>query len=172
MADIMQEVTIDALPVSLLLCTSPPPQLQFPRQLPILLHGRVSQSEFEQVLLLAEIPFNQALSNYPNTCCLFIPCVGFCYTMAKMFQLQSAVVQAGLQATNDIAAESARMFEPRGVQFSFVERRIMVGRRTTTEYFIVARVMPEASSTMVDTSLMPPAPYTATPTGEHCEKLQ
>ena len=165
MANIMQEVTINAIPIS-----TRPPQLQFPRQLPILLHGRVSQSEFEQVLLLAEIPFNQALSNYPNTCCLFIPCVGFCYTMAKMFQLQSAVVQAGLQATNDIAAESARTFEPRGVQFSFVERE--VGKHSRTEYSIIAHVMPGASSTTVDTSLMPPAPYTATPTGEHTPLLK
>jgi len=167
MANIMQEVTINAIPIS-----TRPPQLQFPRQLPILLHGRVSQSEFEQVLLLAEIPFNQALTNYPNICCLFIPVIGCCYGMAKIFQLQSAVVQAGLQATNDIAAESARTFEPRGVQFSFSERRIGVGKHATTEYFIVARVMPEASSTMVDTSLMPPAPYTATPTGEHTPLLK
>ena len=162
MATVMQKVKIYAD-----LSAGHPPQLQFPRQLPILLHGRVSQSEFEQVLLLAEIPFNQALSEFPSLSdAMYLPCCMF----PKLFQAERKVFDASAKATEDVAAESARTFEPRGVQFSFVERE--VGKHSRTEYSIIAHVMPGASSTTVDTSLMPPAPYTATPTGEHTPLLK
>ena len=176
MANIMQEVTINALPISNLL-SGETPQLRFPRQVPILLHGRVSQSEFEQVLLLAENPFNQALTENPVMSGWgFLPCC----LLPKLVQLQSEVLDASRQATDDIAAESARTFEPRGVQFSFVEGRSGAGKHSRTEYSIVARVMPGASSTMVDTSVipkasstmidmsvMPPPPYAGTPTSDY-----
>jgi len=76
--------------------------------------------------------------------------------VAKHVQINSELLEAARQVSNDITAESARTFEPRGVQFAFSERIAQVGKRTGTEYFIVARVMPERSSTMVNTSLMPP----------------
>ena len=126
-----------------------PSRIHFPRQLPLQLQGRVTQAEFEEILVTAEHPMNDALRHQPNLLWILVP-FGLFYVIPKLISTQNRCLAAAAHATDAVAAESARTFEPRGIQFSFYLAR--VDRQEVCKIDI--RVMPDT------------APTAATPDGQ------